>query len=80
MKTVAVSGLMVNAELLLMNHLQKVASAIANSIISSAVVTRFLVMTTLIVKHVLVAQIRYVVMMKVSLVIAEVTMYHLNGD
>ena len=46
---------MVLAELALMNHLQKVTSAIADTIFSSAVALRFLVMTTLIVKHVLVA-------------------------
>ena len=71
---------MVLAELALMNHLQKVTSAIADTIFSSAVALRFLVMTTLIVKHVLVAQIRNVVVMKVGMVTALIMNYEYYNE
>ena len=74
MKTVVVSCRLVIvlvAKLTLMNHLQKVTSAIADTMFSSAVASRFLVMTTLIVKHVLVAIKKNVVVTKVGMVTAE---------
>ena len=60
------------AELTPMNHLQKVTSVIADTILSSAAwASRFLVMTTLTVKHVLVAQKENVVVRKVGMVTAK---------
>ena len=53
-----------------MNHLQKVTSVIADTIFSTARASLFLVMTTLTVKHVLVAQKENVVVTKAGMVTA----------
>ena len=59
------------AVLTLFTHLQKVTSVIADTIFSPVLPPWFLVMTTLIVKHVLVAIKKNVVVTKVGMVTAE---------
>ena len=73
MKTVAVNLLFcLVAKSTLMRSLQKATNVIADMIISSVVASRFLVVT-LIVKDVLVAQKKNVVVTKVGMVTAEGT-------